>query len=182
MTSTSQGNVPSDPDSLSADQSAGVDKAPKLVPLEELIAQRQKTREAQEQFAQLQAKVAKQRESEGKASPEPLEGIDDLRKTVEQIKTRDRIRDLKIELGLGDEALLPQHQHVTSAPDVITLGLDLLESGLGIGAFQNPLPKRPGERDVFPGEPEFPEEAGFIVDDQVVFAGVKLEQEVLDTP
>lgn len=78
---------------------------PRTVPVAAIAEQRQKTRDANERIAALEAELARIKESKGQAAPQKSGEVEeDLRATVMELKRAERTRGLVAELGLGSSA------------------------------------------------------------------------------
>lgn len=75
---------------------------PKTVPLGEHIELRKKFREADERIAKLESALAAKANTPDPATQKAPQGNDDLRKDIEALKTKERLRSVSDELGLGD--------------------------------------------------------------------------------
>lgn len=102
MTTTSQTNTAEETPDLSSDK-VETAQEPQTVPLTALQEQRQKTRDALAKIKELEAALAQPKQPEKPAATESApRGDETLRKTVEDLTRRERVRELTTELGLSN--------------------------------------------------------------------------------
>lgn len=104
MTSTSQsksaeGETGSEP----VVQTPEAATEPRQVPVAAVAAQRQKTRDAHERIAELEAELARLKTPSTQAAPQAAQGEDDIREAIRELRAENRMRGLVTELGLGSQ-------------------------------------------------------------------------------
>lgn len=109
MTSTSQKKKADETATLEVDTTVeSTDSEPRVVPLDELAKQRQKTRDVRDEarealarVAQLEAELARLKDSKDTAAPAQEPGLDEIRRDLQEIKKMTRLDTLVGELGLA---------------------------------------------------------------------------------
>jgi phage-related protein len=104
MTSTGQ-QVPAEgaPDSSSGKQAPEAPKETRQVPLDALAEARQKARAAEDKIAEMQAELARLKNTDKQvAQPPPQQDFEAVAKTLREMQQRERMRDLAADLGLAD--------------------------------------------------------------------------------
>lgn len=104
MTSTSQSTDANGKEGLEpTKETSSADKEPRSVPLDQHIELRQEVRALREKLAQMEKTAAPQKAASDPATPKTPVENDSQMALIQQLVEKDRIRDLRMELGLQDE-------------------------------------------------------------------------------
>lgn len=103
MTSTSQDQNPAKTeDGSSPPKQVEAQKDARTVPLDALAEARQKARAAEDKLKEMETELARLRGDGGKASAQPPPEISQLANELQEIKAKERLREMTVELGLAD--------------------------------------------------------------------------------